>query len=96
MAFPIERKDRSSCTVAVVAKIIEQILPIVLAFPLHETPRQNLVRIDVDAFDRNGCCQMRQEGFPHHAYALTSTIRPVIEAAAAIAGLMRWVRTPGP
>src|SRR2546427_167520 len=80
--------------VRVGAPVIEETRPKSCAFDaLQELLRDDLVRIHVAARQRDGLSPMTHEG-PHHPR--TSTRHPSIAAAAAMAGLMRWVRPPRP
>src|SRR6185436_1460208 len=61
-----------------------------------EVPSGNdLVGIDVRSVQRNRFAANGGHG-PHFSTSLMSTKCPAIAAAAAISGLTRWVRPPGP
>src|SRR4051794_2769191 len=76
----------------------QKLAEIVGAGFLQEASRQNLVGIAVDRNDRRRHCVEVSQAFHAHAPSRrrTSVRRPVTAAAAAMAGLIRWVRTPGP
>jgi hypothetical protein len=62
--------------------------------PLQELLRDDLVRVDVGTVEHgNGAGHGPKRP---HASSLTSAKRPATAAAAAIAGLSRWVRPPAP
>src|SRR4029078_12374168 len=65
-----------------------------LARPAQEARRQDLVCVALRLVDRRGDPFEDDEGF--HQSFLTSVIRPVSAAAAAMAGETRWVRLPLP
>src|SRR5207237_7968271 len=61
---------------------------------LQKLLRHDLVGVDVDARQRRDPAGVTDEG--RHAHLRMSTRCPAIPAAAAMAGLMRWVRPPRP
>src|ERR1051326_4851487 len=63
--------------------------------PLEELFRDDLVGIDVDAGQRRDPTRVSHE-WRAHDHSRTSTSRPAIAAAAAIAGLIKWVLPPRP
>src|SRR5439155_24877000 len=77
------------------AHVVEQELAVaVLARELEKPRRDDAIGVDVDRIvgrrDRRQFCELF-----HHSLR-TSVRWPAIAAAAAIAGLMRWVRAPLP
>src|SRR6202035_4696359 len=65
----------------------------------QEAGRYDLVGVDIGIGDRRRNCVELSEFFHPHAPARslrTSVRRPVTAAAAAMAGLTRWVRAPLP
>src|SRR5580700_1915735 len=75
----------------------QQVPPAVTAFAPQEARRSDLVGVDVRHPDRYGDGVKAGEGFHHGLRSWrTSVSLPATAAAAAMAGLMRWVRAPLP
>src|SRR5712671_4819844 len=96
---PVEHEIRLRCAAIVEAQIMEQEMPeAVAALAPQETRRDDLVRVDVRHADRRGRSVQAKERLHHGLVAnrRTSVSLPAMAAAAAIAGLIRWVRAPLP
>src|SRR4051794_21368106 len=93
--FLVERELGVLAAVRVEAQVVEQAVgQAQLAVAAEEAGGDDLVGVEVRDRDRHGDRVELDEG--RHASRRTSVSRPVTAAAAAIAGLIRWVRAPGP
>ena len=86
--------------VRALAQIAKQVVAEIVATGLLQVARGHyLIGIDIDLGERHRHRIKPGKG-PHDqrppSKARTSVMRPVTAAAAAIAGLIRWVREPGP
>src|SRR5438132_2297618 len=95
----VELEVRVRATVGPEAPVVEQGGPEPGAFhPLEELLRNDLVGVHVGARQGRQTTGMTHEGLHHGAapHLRTSTMCPATAAAAAMGGLMRWVRPPRP
>src|SRR3546814_12727241 len=80
-----------------IAPFVEQIAPEACAsYRLHELLRDDGVRVDVGAIQRHHDAVEKRKRFHQLNSLRTSTKWPATAAAAAIAGLPRWLRTTAP
>src|SRR5262245_48150841 len=96
---PVEHEIRLRRTAVIETQIMEQEMPeAVAALAPEETRRNDLVGVDVRRADRHRRSVQVQERLHHGLVAnwRTSVSLPATAAAAAIAGLIRWVRAPLP
>src|SRR5207249_9947593 len=98
----VELEGRSRAAAGPDAPVVEQGWSEPRALhPLQELLRNDLVGIDVGARQGRQPTGVTHEGLRHRAAGSlpqlrTSTIRPATAAAAAMGGLIRWVRPPRP
>src|SRR2546422_8507454 len=98
----VELEVRIRSAVGPESPVVEQCRPEAGALhPLQELLRNNLVGIHVGARQGRQPTGVTHEGLHHRSagsppHFRTSTIRPATAAAAAMGGLIRWVRPPRP
>src|SRR5262247_3922678 len=92
----IQLERRIGGSIGPVAPVIEQARPEACALhALEKLLGNDLVGVHVDAGQRGDPPRVSDKRRAHD-HSRTSTSRPAIAAAAAIAGLIRWVRPPRP
>src|SRR5262249_37056796 len=96
---PVEHEIRLRRTAINKSKIMKQEMPpAVAALAPQKARRDDLVGVDIRHADRHGRSVQAKKRFHHGPIASwrTSVSWPAMAAAAAIAGLIRWVRAPLP
>src|SRR5260370_26307755 len=95
----VEHESRRRCSAIIEAQIMKKEMPeAVAALAPQETRRDDLVGVHVRHADRHGGSVEAKERLHHGLVAnwRTSVSLPATAAAAAIAGLIKWVRAPLP